>query len=63
MVADLKSLVFRRFRFQVDLAEAAGVREERLSRIIRGRVQPTADEKLRIAKALEVAPDEIWPTI
>jgi hypothetical protein len=51
------------FRTQVRTAQAIeGITEHRLSRIINGWTKPTADEQQRIADALDVDVEEIFPT-
>jgi len=57
----LKSMILEKFRYQSDFAQAVGISEDRLSRLIRGRKRPNETDKLRIAKALEVRPEEIFP--
>jgi len=54
-------MILEKFRYQSDFAQAVGISEDRLSRLIRGRKRPNETDKLRIAKALEVRPEEIFP--
>ncbi len=46
---------------QMELAWASELSESRISRIIRGRYKPTFAERARIAVALAVAEDELFP--
>jgi transcriptional regulator with XRE-family HTH domain len=46
---------------QYELASRCGLSETRLSRIIRGREQATAEEQLRIASALSAHAADLFP--
>jgi transcriptional regulator with XRE-family HTH domain len=56
----LKFKILEKFRYQADLAQRTGIREERLSRIVNGRVNPSEVERNLIARALRVKPDELF---
>ena len=45
---------------QYVLAAKAGMSETKLSRVVRGRADPTEDERRRIAKALGVSEDDLF---
>jgi transcriptional regulator with XRE-family HTH domain len=47
---------------QFVLAARIGMSETRLSRIVRGRVEPTTDERKRIADALGLTEEELFPS-
>jgi len=49
---DLKSALVERFGTQVEAAKAIGVRESRLSYLIRGHAEPTEKERLALEHAL-----------
>jgi len=57
----LKLKILERFRYQADFAMAAKLREERLSRIITGRVRPSPEEMQRIASLLNAQVEELFP--
>jgi len=63
MNVKLKSKIFEKFRYQADFAQSAGLREDRLSKIIHGRREAKEDEMKRIAKALRVKVNELFPTL
>jgi transcriptional regulator with XRE-family HTH domain len=48
----LKAEIIRKYGTQAHFAEIAGMREDQISKIIHGRLRPTADEKFIIAKKL-----------
>ena len=52
MNMELLIAIVRRFRTQQRCSAAAGVQPYRLSRIINGWVQPSEEERARIARAL-----------
>lgn len=54
MATKLKLLIVSMDRSQIDLARQAEIGESRLSRIVRGWVDPTSDEVRRLAEALGV---------
>ena len=58
-VSPIKLEIVRRGLVQGDVAEAAGLSETRLSRILNGRERMRDFEKKNIAKALGVATDEL----
>ena len=60
MQSKLKVELFERRESQYALAARVGISETRLSRIIQGRVQPTAAERVRIAEALEMPESELF---
>ncbi len=47
---------------QVVLAQATGIDRSRLSQIENGYVEPTADEVRRLARALNLRPEELRQT-
>jgi len=59
MNAKLKVAILERFRFQADFAQAVGIPEDRLSRIIWGRREPSKDEIKKITRALRVQPKQV----
>ncbi len=63
MKTELKIAILEKFGpgRQYIAAQKAGISESRLSRIILGRREPTADERHAIAKALGIPPPEIFP--
>ncbi len=56
----LKTAIISKYRFQRDCALKAGMSEDRLSRIIHGKTEPSPDEKKQIAEALETTPEQIF---
>ncbi len=46
---------------QYDIQMRAGIPQCKISLIERGYLQPKEEEKKRLAKALGVRPEEIWP--
>lgn len=61
MNARLKIQIYEVFRSQADAAMAIGIREDRLSRIVRGRAEPTRDEKRMISRKLRKKATELFP--
>jgi len=61
MNARLKIHIYERFNTQADAAMALGMREDRLSRIVRQRTAPTDDEKKLMAKKLRKKAEELFP--
>src|SRR6185436_14112786 len=59
--AALKDAIFRSGKSQLFIARKVKIHETRLSKIVRGWVEPTHDEREVLAKALRVAEDEIFP--
>jgi transcriptional regulator with XRE-family HTH domain len=55
------TIVTSDFAHQGDVAREAGLSESVLSRIVNGRQLPTAEQAQRIARALEVAADDLFP--
>ena len=55
----LKLLLVTRGLVQADVAKLAGLSESRLSRIVRGRVEPRAFELKNLAQALGVQREEV----
>jgi transcriptional regulator with XRE-family HTH domain len=49
------------FPHQYDFCQKVGIREDRFSKLISGRVSPTEEEKKTIAQELGVEPDAIFP--
>ena len=58
--ATLRDAIFRSGRLQREIARAAGISEADLSRIVRGRMNPTEDEQKAIAKALRQPIDRLF---
>lgn len=58
----LKMKLLERPEPQYELAARAGMSETRLSRIIRGRIQPTAEERKKLAEVLGVPEAELFPS-
>ncbi len=56
----LKVEILKRFSRQVDFCREAGIREDRLSRIVCGRSIPTEDERRLIAGKLGVSEDKLF---
>jgi len=52
IIWDLKALLVERFGSQVEAAKAIGIRESRLSYIIRGHAEPTERERKALEHAL-----------
>lgn len=59
-MSQLKLIRFLRGMSQFQLRLISGVSATKLSFIENGMVEPNEDEKLRIAKALGVRPEELW---
>jgi transcriptional regulator with XRE-family HTH domain len=57
----LKARAIEKFGTQIRFAEAVQISELRLSRLIHGRSQPTAEEKRIISEQLGVPELEIFP--
>jgi transcriptional regulator with XRE-family HTH domain len=60
MNAKLKILLTRTGRRQYQIAREAGLSENELSRIVRGRRSPTPDERKKLALVLGVAEPELF---
>lgn len=56
----LKRAIFDSGRTQRSVAEASGLREDVLSRIVSGRVNSTDDERIAIAAALDRPVDDVF---
>jgi len=53
---------FKKRLTQLDLRLKTGIHQSRISMIENGYVSPREDEKIRLAKALKLRPDQIiWP--
>jgi transcriptional regulator with XRE-family HTH domain len=63
MVANLKLkfAILERFSRQADFCREAGMREDRLSRLVTGRSTPTESEKRVISDTLGITLNEIFP--
>lgn len=57
----LKIKIIERFRTQADFARIVGLSEDRLSRLIHGRVKPREAEQKVIAKKLGIEIEQIFP--
>ena len=60
-MSKLREIRFLRGMNQYQLAILAQMHQSRISLIENGYVKPRADEKERLAKALNMKPDELWP--
>ena len=58
-ITPIKLEIVRRGLVQADVAQAAGISESRLSRIVNGRVQPLDFEVKNLAQALGIRKDEL----
>ncbi|MBI4489922.1 MAG: helix-turn-helix transcriptional regulator [Deltaproteobacteria bacterium] len=58
-ITQLKLLIVKRRLIQADVAQAAGMSEGRLSRIVNGRVRPTEAERKYLAQALGMRREEL----
>lgn len=56
----LKISILQKFPYQADFAKAVGVNETVLSRIVKGRREPTPEQKNKMARILEVPADELF---
>jgi transcriptional regulator with XRE-family HTH domain len=56
----LKLKILEHFKYQADFAQLVKLREERLSRIVNGRVSPSDRERQRIAEALGIPEKELF---
>ncbi len=61
MLIGLKVILLRRNLQQLDLARLAKTTPARISRILRGHVQPQPRERVRIARVLRVASWRLFP--
>lgn len=57
---NLKLLILERFQTQFDFAKELGIRDDKLSKIIQGRVEPNEEEKEHISMILGVPVDELF---
>jgi transcriptional regulator with XRE-family HTH domain len=60
MNVKLKVVILERFSRQADFAEAAGIDESRISRIIRERVSPTPTQRKKISEALNIPENDLF---
>jgi transcriptional regulator with XRE-family HTH domain len=56
----LREIRFFKIMNQYELANSSHVHQSRISLIENGYVKPRPDERVRLAKALHVSPEEIW---
>ncbi len=61
MKTTLKLTLLERGEHQYEIAARVGVSETRMSRIVRGRLEPTEAERKALARALGVAESELFP--
>jgi len=61
MNVNLKFRIYEKYRTQSDAAKVFGMREDRLSQIIRGRRNPNDVEKRLIVEKLDTTVDVIFP--
>jgi DNA-binding transcriptional regulator YdaS (Cro superfamily) len=59
--AALRDAIFRSGRPQVEIARLAGIHETRLSKIVRGWVDPNAGEMSTLARVLKGHREELFP--
>jgi transcriptional regulator with XRE-family HTH domain len=57
----VKTAIWGSGKTQTDIAERIGVSESRLSRFLHGRAELTDDEKKRLARALRIPADALFP--
>ena len=57
----LKAKIIEKFGTQYEFSEILGIREDRLSKLIHGRIAPNAKERQTIPEKLGVSEGEIWP--
>ncbi|MBC8179711.1 helix-turn-helix transcriptional regulator [candidate division KSB1 bacterium] len=60
MNIQLKFKIYEKYRTQSDAAKVFGMREDRLSQIIRGRRSPTDQEKYLIAQKLQADTEALF---
>ncbi len=58
---ELKAQSYRKYPTLTDFSRIIGLRDDRLSKIIHGRTQPTNEERAIISRKLGVNPTEIFP--
>jgi transcriptional regulator with XRE-family HTH domain len=61
MLFPLKVAILERGRTQIEVAHRTGIAESRLSKIVRGHVEPTKAERRCIAKELGADEASIFP--
>jgi transcriptional regulator with XRE-family HTH domain len=59
----LKARIIERFGTQTDFARLLGMSEDRLSKLIHGRLKPREDERKTIARKLGAAPEELFQAL
>jgi hypothetical protein len=57
----LKFAVLELFPHQYEFCQKVGIREDRFSKLVSGRISPTEREKKIITQELGVEPDAIFP--
>ena len=57
----LKRAILKSGMKQLAIAEKAGIEEVRFSRIVNGHIEPTKKEKYKIAEAMGVEQERIFP--
>ncbi|OOR57419.1 helix-turn-helix domain-containing protein [Bacillus cereus] len=60
MHCKLKEILAERMIKQSALAKRAGITDQTLSMIVRGKSEPTLRVAMRIAKALDLKVEDIW---
>lgn len=58
----LRTALFNSGLKQIEVAKRADIHETRLSKIARGHVAATAEEQKRLARALRMSIEELFPT-
>jgi len=61
MNVNLKFRIYEKYRTQSDAAKVFGMREDRLSQVIRGRRNPNDTEKRVMARKLGTTVDILFP--
>jgi len=57
----LKMRILEKYRTQADFCQAVSIWPDKLSRIVHERIEPSEDEKQKIARALNCRVGEIFP--
>lgn len=61
--AQLRDAIFRSGQPQIEVAHRAGIHETRLSKIVRGWLDPNEDERKSLAKILKVKVSDLFPEV
>jgi transcriptional regulator with XRE-family HTH domain len=60
MNSTLKLAIFNSGHSQIEIAKKVGIHETRLSKIVRGHVEPSADEQRVLARVLRKPAEELF---